>query len=274
MSRAAAWTILGVRRECGVPVLCLVAIDTGVAGLNNNNNDIRPDPELQDIGELIARYRTDQHRFEGDAVAYRVLHHIERYWFAADTLGSAHGTLKVIDMGCGNGIGLAQFAARSAAKLDLSGVELDEAASEEASRALPVRIFNTGIEELSVPEQFDAVICFETIGFSTLSSDANLLDVLDTYCAPGGTIFVSAPNYRGRQQKQYFERTYSLEDLHRLLGSFFADRAEVACFGQLYPTNRRAPGDVGVRDVSSLSAPPDFSIAVVKKHDPDFQTHL
>ena len=234
---------------------------------DKHNGDIRPDPALQDMDGLLRRYLADGHRFSGSAVEYRLLHHIERYWFAADTIGDTGSTVRVIDMGCGNGVGLREFVRRSPATLDLSGVELDRVACEEAGRLLAVRTFNMGIEEYSLDETFDAVICFETIGFSSLSSDRSLLQVLDRCCRPGGRIFVSAPNYKGRLKKRYFERTYSTEALTELMISYFSDRADVACYGQLYPANRRTPEDVGVRQTDALSFPPDFSIAVIRKRD-------
>jgi hypothetical protein len=49
--------------------------------------------------------------------------------------------------------------------------------------------------------------------------------------------------------------------------SYFGDSADVACYGQLYPANRRTPEDVGVRRMDALSFPPDFSIAAIRKHD-------
>ena len=234
----------------------------------NNHDDIRPDPALQDMDGLLRRYRADGHRFSGTAVEYRLLHHIERYWFVADTIGDPGSTVRVIDMGCGNGVGLREFARRSPAALDLSGVELDRQACEEAARSLAVRTFNVGIDEFSLDETFDAVICFETIGFSSLSSDRSLLQVMDRCCRPGGRIFASAPNYRGRPKKQYFDRTYSTGELTELMVSHFGDGADVACYGQLYPANRRTPEDVGVRRIDALSGPVDFSIVTVHKHDP------
>jgi SAM-dependent methyltransferase len=235
--------------------------------VNETLNDIRPDPALQDMDGLLRRYATDGHRLSGTASEYRLVHHIERYWFAADTIGDPGATVRVIDMGCGNGVGLREFARRSPAALDLSGVEIDRDACEEAGRTLAVRTFNTGIDDFSLDETFDAVICFETIGFSTLSSDRRLLQILDRCCRPGGRIFVSAPNYRGRPGKDYFDRTYSTEELTRLMTSHFGDRADVANYGQVYPANRRGPGDVGVRRLDALAGPPDFSIVSVRKHD-------
>ena len=216
----------------------------------------------------MERYRAEGHRFEADANVYRLVHHMERYWFVADAIQGRGATVKVIDMGCGNGVGLCALADRSPLPLELSGVEIDKEACDEAARSLPVRVFNTGIENLAIAETFDAVICYETIGFSTLSSDRNLLTVLDNYCRPGGQIFISAPNYRDRQKKRYFERTYSTDELRELVASHFGRSSTIACFGQLYPTNRRRPEDVGVRNIEDLSAPPDFSITVITKHDP------
>jgi 2-polyprenyl-3-methyl-5-hydroxy-6-metoxy-1,4-benzoquinol methylase len=231
------------------------------------SGDIRPDPASQDMDGLLRRYRADGHRFSGTAVEYRLLHHIERYWFAADTIGEARSTVRVIDMGCGNGVGLREFARRSRAELDLSGVELDRAACEEAKRSLAVRTFNMSIEDYAPDESFDVVMCFETIGFSSLSSDRSLLQALDRCCGPGGRVFVSAPNYQGRPAKQYFDRTYSTAELTELMIEYFGDRADVVCYGQLYPANRRTPEDVGVRPLDALSVPPDFSIAAIRKHD-------
>lgn len=231
----------------------------------HHNNDIRPDPALQDVDGLLRRYRAEGHRFSGTAVEYRLLHHFERYWFAADTLGNPGSTLRVIDMGCGNGVGLREFARRSPARLELSGVELDADACAEAAGSLAVRTFNMGIEEYSPDKPFDAVTCFETIGFSSLKSDRGLLQVLDRCCRPGGWVFVSAPNYQGRAKKTYFERTYSTDELTALVRSYFGDRAKVACYGQLYPANRRTPEDVGIRPPATLSLPPDFSIVSAHK---------
>jgi 2-polyprenyl-3-methyl-5-hydroxy-6-metoxy-1,4-benzoquinol methylase len=230
-----------------------------------NNNEFRPEPTLQDMNELMARYQAEGHRFEAEPDIYRLLHHMERYWFVADALRGRGTSIKVIDMGCGNGVGLSALADRSPLPLELSGVEIDKAASEEAAKTLSMRVFNTGIEDLRISESFDAVICYETLGFNTLSSDRNLLAVLDGYCKPGGQIFISVPNYRGRRKKDYFERTYSTDELRELVESHFERSSDVECFGQLYPANRRQPGDVGVRSLKELSGPPDFSITLVQK---------
>ena len=230
------------------------------------STDVRPEIEGHNVSLIIDRYTSEGHLFRSDPLTYRLVHHIERYWHAAEVIDLHLGRapVKVIDMGCGLGIGLEQLAARSSLDLDMTGVEMDVEACNMAAASGTIRTFNCGIEEFDVVERYDAVLCFEVVGFDTLSSDPNLLSLLRTCCSSDGLICVSAPNYRGRKKKGYFERTYSLQEFRTLLESSFPDSSDISIYGQLYPSNRKAMSDVGVQPVDDLSAEPDFCMGVVK----------
>ncbi len=230
------------------------------------STDLRPDTEGQNVSSIIAQYKSEGHLFRSDPRTYRLLHHIERYWHAADMIERHLGRspAKVIDMGCGVGIGLEQLAARSSLELELTGVEMDVEACNKAAAIGTMRMFNCRIDEFKAVERYDAVLCFEVVGFDTFSSDSALLSLLRNCCSSEGLMCVSVPNYRGRAKKGYFERTYSLQEFRALLGDSFPDSSDITIYGQLYPTNRRASSDVGVQLVDDLSAEPDFCVGVIR----------
>ena len=241
------------------------------------DSDIRPDLPLDRVDGVISRYREDDWQFRGTPADYRVVHHLERYWFARDylkkeysdasrspsVLQDPHPTL--LDAGCGTALGLRELYKSSLPVRRWEGVELEPDIAADVQRQCPsVCIHNGNIETFQSPHQsgpFDILICFEVLGFETISSDAHLLAAIDRLCKSQGTLFLSTPNYRSHPKNRHLKRTYDRAAFTELLQTHLSGY-EVDLYGQLYPTNRTGPADVGVRRPEHLSAETDFFIAV------------
>ncbi len=265
--------------------------------------DIRPDLPLDEVDALIERYHSPLWAFnliereKENSNTYRVLHHLERYWFVrdylekyemqdghrcirpeneSDLLGPAPYGACLIDCGCGRGLGLRELA-KANLNLLLAGIESDTATCKELPEVVgDFQFYNENIETCKprYPALSDFIICFEVLGFTTLSSDEALLRKLDSFCMRQGVIFLSTPNYRDRSKKKYFNRIYNPQTFAELVTKNLPGY-RMGFYGQLYPTNRKIGfRDLGVQPLEQLSAEPDFLIAVAKKNDSIIQAEV
>jgi O-antigen biosynthesis protein len=116
--------------------------------------------------------------------------HVARYALAAQLVRGR----RVLDGGCGVGWGTGLLMAAGAASA--AGLDLDADAVANAARRVPSATFVQG-DLAALPwdaEQFDVVVCFETI--EHVSDQARAFDELVRVLAPEGVLLVSSPNPR------------------------------------------------------------------------------
>ena len=257
------------------------------------NNEIRPSAPGGDIESVLERLlRTGitfkatgtfsgwMQRVEVDAPNdevlnyFRLLHHLERYWFAADLLESwKEKDLAVIDIGLGEAHGLLQFLNRMPGSMTgrTVGVEIDKEIADRVRAQYPfIEVLNANVEEVNNTEAFDIVFCFELMGNKSLSSDERLLQQLDRLCSPGGYIFLSIAAFASSEAgqtraKDYSARIYDTNSFKEIVGRMFSEY-RTRFFGQVYPLKRMFPSQVGVRENPGLERDTDFLICVAKKN--------
>ena len=253
--------------------------------------DIRPDLPLEEVDALIERSHKEKWLFQGTPNDYRVFHHLERYWFVRDYLIRKYGSSfaapgvlsyfhpSLIDCGCGRALGLRELLKSHLHIASWNAIESDPEVCENLAEKIKyscLSVCNQNIEDYQIETPpdcyrqlrnyglFDFVICFEVLGFTTLSSDENLIKKLNSLCKPGGYIFISTPNYRDREKKKYFGRVYDRHSFTALVRQEMPNH-DVELYGQLYPTNRKGMMDLGVQAPEYLSADPDFLVLVAQK---------
>lgn len=256
------------------------------------NDEIRPAIGVDDVEQLVDRMVRNGCTFkttvtfagwvqkvdvDTPAVAndFRVLHHMERYWFAADFLKPLGlKNLSVIDVGLGEAHGVLQFLKHLPSTMigKTVGVEIDKEIADRMQVQYPfIELINANIEELSTPDVFDVVFCYELMGNKSLSSDDILLQQLDNLCAPNGHIFLSIAGFgnteAGRTRtKDYSARIYDtpgfISILKRMLPGY-----HIRFFGQIYPLKRMFQSQIGVWENPGLEKDTDFLICVARKNN-------
>ena len=104
---------------------------------------------------------------------------------------------RVLDIGCGSGVLLAQLAGHAGHR---AGVELSPGAAAEAARVAD-EVVNAAVgSELPFPaESFDVVVCADIL--EHLVEPAAALASLSRFCRPGGAVVISVPNVANWQAR-------------------------------------------------------------------------
>lgn len=255
------------------------------------NNEIRPSLPPGEVEQTLARLlhsgctiRTTV-RFAGwvqsidseDAAILndlRLLHHIERYWFAADLLKPLGlRNICVVDIGIGEAHGILQFLKNvpDGTIRRTVGIEVDKEAAQRAKAEFPfLEIIHANVVKLALEDSFDVVFCYELMGNESIGSDEVLLQQLDKLCAPGGRIFLSIAAFgntaAGRTRaKNYSARIYDSRGFIRLANRVLSGY-QFRFFGQIYPLKRMFQGAVGVWENPELKQETDFLICVATKN--------
>lgn len=203
----------------------------------------------------------------------RVLHHLERYWFAKDflmSMGLKNST--IIDVGIGEALGINEFLRDLPSSMieRVIGLEIDKEIANRAQVQYPlIEIINTNVEEFNTTDLFDIVFCYELLGHQSLSSDHVLLQRLDKLCASDGHIFLSSKVFSGvengyARKKDYDARIYDTRAFVDLVRHNFPDYS-IRFFGQIYPLKRMSQHTVGVWENPRLDRDANFLICVAKK---------
>lgn len=137
---------------------------------------------------------------------YRALHEgfcVQRYWHLAKQLllGSLmrfdQGDV-VLDCGCASGV-IADFVAGHGAKV--IGLDINAEAISFAKSAFSrpnLTFLQSPVEDIPYPPQhFSKIICLEVIEHLYAEQARSLLARFADFLAPGGTLFLTTPNYRG-----------------------------------------------------------------------------
>ncbi|MBI4317873.1 MAG: class I SAM-dependent methyltransferase [Chloroflexi bacterium] len=253
------------------------------------NNQIRPSVVDEDVENVLDRLLRNGCTFQANVTFtagrvdrieassprvvndFRVLHHVERYWFAKAFVRSLAGqNVSVVDIGSGEALGLRELMRGCPEIVRAVGVEVDETIANAVRDRYPfVDTIVANIEELDVPDPFDIVLCFELMGNNSLTSDEALLQRLDKLCAPGGHVFLSTAAYgdtkTGRTRaKDYSARIYDSRSFIDIMTRSFPDYS-IRFFGQTYPLKRMSTRQVGVWENPGLEKETDFLICVARK---------
>jgi SAM-dependent methyltransferase len=144
--------------------------------------------------------------------------HLVRYRLAAQF---AQGR-RVLDVGSGEGYGTALLAASGA--VDVTGIDLDEAAVAHARERYGLRFEQADAARLPFANgSFDLVICFETI--EHLENDERAVLEMRRVLADEGLLLISTPNREEYLvENEFHKREYSLEEFDALLAEHFPHR--------------------------------------------------
>jgi 2-polyprenyl-3-methyl-5-hydroxy-6-metoxy-1,4-benzoquinol methylase len=104
----------------------------------------------------------------------------------------------VLDCGCGSGV-VAAALARQAGKVVAVDSNPEAIAFAKGQFHLPnLELVESTVDEISFPPStFDKIICLEVIEHLYEEQGLKLLSVLCRLLKPGGSFFVTTPNYRG-----------------------------------------------------------------------------
>jgi hypothetical protein len=186
----------------------------------------------------------------------RILHHLERYEFAAETVNAeARMGSHVLDIGAGDGTGLSVIDELCSPASVLHAIEIDTVACERMRRLLPAaRVISASVSEFSFTRTYDYTLLYETLGHQHIASDLELLKRIDTR-----VLFLSIPYYRHYAKKFYFYRLYDPISLRELVERALPHR-KIEMFGQLHPVNRQQEADRAIVPIEALIRAPDFVI--------------
>ena len=191
----------------------------------------------------------------------RILHHLERYRFAAEIINESPASEKtVLDIGAGDGTGLSVICDYCEPQPRVHAIELDAEACQRMQRRLPqVETFNLSIDDFEFSFEYDFTLLFETLGHQYIVSDLELLKKLNTR-----TLLLSIPYYRHYEKKFYFYRLYDPISIRELLEHAMPEH-DVSIYGQFHPFNREHESDCAIVDIADLKRDPDFIICKAQR---------
>lgn len=197
----------------------------------------------------------------------RVIHHVERYCFISTLINEEKyngNKLNIIDLGCGEGIGLKYLRDRLPKYFldEINGLDVIDKVAIPFTTILPNSKFHhSGIEEFD-KDGFDIVLCLEVLGDESISSPENLLRKLDTISNNNALIFVSIPNYGDAASHKYFKTTFTPETFKNIIENNFKN-LEIEFYGQQYPT--KSPTPIYFYDLMKNRENVDFMLCKIKK---------
>lgn len=188
----------------------------------------------------------------------RIKHSLERYIFVDSIVESN----MIIDVGCGNALGLSQIKHKR-----LIGIDICESAlayirtnfeNIETYRADASLIDSTLLEkQIGLIDKKDIlVICFELLGTDTFNNDHILIDHL---LALGNKIAISIPNYKGMIPKPYFSRIYDTITFDKL----FEKYTNKVFYSQWYPTKRKENDPIFKEGLDPTA---DFMLVIINEN--------
>jgi len=224
---------------------------------------VRKDAELSFTGERI---------IEGSTPPRIWTDHIARY----DLAGKYIQGKKVLDIGCGTGIGskvLKQNGARFVVGTDISPEAIAFAKNNYAAQGLYFLVGDICRTSFS-DDFFDVIVCLETI--EHLPRHHRVLLELRRVLKQEGLLVLSSPNRvmtsPGKDQEDtpdnpFHEKEYSKEELMRLVSAYFED---IEVYGQR-GVNRILYAPF-IQNILRRSFPPlyhpEYGSPLVKKYDP------
>ena len=172
-------------------------------------------------------YATLPHMFTGERILpggkFNVTY--QESLFAYDFARQRARGKRVLDVGSGEGYGVAYLAERAA---EVVGLDMNQGAITQAQQKyLGSNIrFVTELAE----EKFDIVCCFQTI--EHVHDQDQFLDQLKQFAKPGGTVLVTTPN-KGRFSgfNPYHIRELTPADLQELMQAHFLESRVLGIFG-------------------------------------------
>ena len=174
---------------------------------------------------MIRRGRADNshggatERLEPGAAPYGTLvAHLQRYRFAAGLSGSE---ASVLDLGCGNGYGLAMLPCSSGTGIDLSQEAVEYAARLNNNGQLAYLQGDVGSVDLG--RSFTLITSFEVM--EHLTDHHPLLETAARHLTDDGTFVISLPNplYHGSSLNPFHLRDLTHEHFATILGWRFAE---------------------------------------------------
>ncbi|XOV79281.1 MAG: methyltransferase domain-containing protein [Aestuariibacter sp.] len=203
---------------------------------------------------------------------FRLLHHNERYQFAASHIGGGScEEMCLLDIGIGLGQGACEFVQTCLQLYSvapaITGLEVEHSVAESCRNINPdFSVLEDNILSFESDKSFDFIICFELLGNKSLKSDALLLSKIRQLLKKGGKAFISIATFANSpegtaKKKDYSARIYSQQSFETLIKESFLD-ANIEFFGQSYPLKRMSKAQVGVRPLGN-GFESDFGIAVV-----------
>ncbi len=148
----------------------------------------------------LAKFEAIAHRFWDPQGEFGTLHSLNpaRMSFIAErvSLRGSHGSVRVVDVGCGGGL-LAEALARAGAEvtaIDLAPSMIEVAKLHAAGEGLRIDYRVQSVEALAAeaPDSFDVVTCMEML--EHLPDPAPVMRALSRLLKPEGSLFVSTLN--------------------------------------------------------------------------------
>lgn len=220
-------------------------------------------PKLkQDLDEIRVNIRNNKYSMND----LRVLHHMERYEFAAQYINDFfEGQISILDIGCGlgHGLNILNQNLHENINADIWGIDIDKSSIEKATVNYEnLNFICDDVCNADFNEQFDIIIFFEVLGNENIDSDIKTLHKFNTILSENGCIFISVPSYRDKEPKSYFARLYNQESFENLVVSAYSNKDIYLC-GQIHPANR---GDILANNniSTNLYRCGDFMLAIIK----------
>jgi len=204
---------------------------------------------------------------------FRILHHLERYWFASKYIKNLNKkNLRIIDIGIGEALGINEIINQLPSSIinEVVGLEVDDVISNYVKNKYPsINVIKKGIGEYKSKEEFEIILCFELLGHQSLISDDYLLNRLDALCSVGSHIFISSKVFNdmdtgGARKKTYDARIYTPKKFYNLMEKKLTNY-KLNYFSQIYPIKRMRSLESDVWKNPKLDIEADFAICVAKK---------
>jgi GT2 family glycosyltransferase/SAM-dependent methyltransferase len=187
---------------------------------------------------------------------------LHRYRFAADVCTGK----RVLDLGCGDGYGVAMLAERAArvVGLDIDGRCIERCRRRYKGDELEF-LLGTGLDMHALDSHsFDAVVCFEVIEY--LAEHGLLLDEIRRVLRPDGLLLLSTPERRVHTDILGREHQYHVKQLSRQeILSLLEER-----FGHALILAHRAISGFGVAALNGISDT-ETSLYPVRREDGEWR---